>query len=207
MRPKGTSQELERRRRRAVALLDQGLTQMEAARRVGAHRTSVADWKEMARRGPEGLAAKPNLGRPRRLSPAQHRRLEKRLLRGARAAGFPDELWTSARVAEVIRRTFGVRYHPEHVRKILTQRLGWTAQKPERRARERDEAEIERWRREEFPRIKRGRQKRAPASSFSTNRDSRSRPRSGAPSLRAAARRSCGVGSGTERSPRSARSR
>ncbi len=75
-------------------------------------------------------------------------------MKGARSHGWPDELWTAKRVAEVIRRHFGVEFHTEHVRKILKERLVWTSQKPERRARERDEEEIERWVREEFPHIK-----------------------------------------------------
>lgn len=191
MRPKGTPQELERRRRRAVALVNEGHTQIEAARMVGAHRNSVGEWVKAAREGgSEALAAKPIPGRPRRLTKAQHRRLEKILLRGARAAGFPDEIWTARRVTEVIRREFGVRYHPDHVRKILVEHLGWTAQKPERRARERDEAEIERWRREAFPRIQKKPENWAPRWSFSTNRASSSRRRFGARSLLGARRRS-----------------
>lgn len=205
MRPPGTAQELERRRRRAVRLVREGHSLAEAGRRVGASRSSVHAWKEAARRGgPKALAAKPHPGRPRRLTAAQHRKLEKRLLAGARAAGFPDELWTAPRVAEVIRRDLGVRYHPDHVRKILVERLGWTAQKPERRARERDEAEIERWRREEFPRIKRGRLGGAPIWCFSTNRASRSRRRSAGRSPRGARRRSFDAGTGTGRSRPSA---
>jgi len=154
MRPKGSAQELERRRRRAIALCENGRSQAEAARVVGASESSVHRWRTMARAGPEGLAAKPHPGRKRRLTHAQHRRLEQLLLKGARAHGWRDELWTAARVAKLIRKRFGVKFHVEHVRKIVKERLGWTSQKPERRARERDEAEIERWRREEFPRIK-----------------------------------------------------
>ena len=154
MRPKGSAQELERRRRRAVALLKDGHCQAEVAKFVGASESSVHRWRKMARAGPQGLAAKPHPGRRRRLTAAQHRKLERLLLKGAVAHGWPNDLWTAPRVTEVIRRQFGMSFHPEHVRKILKQRLGWTSQKPERRARQRDEAEIERWRRQEFPRIK-----------------------------------------------------
>lgn len=111
----------------------------------------------MAKRGDKALAAKPHPGRGRGMTDGQHRQLEKLLLQGATTHGWPHELWTAARVTQVIRRHFGIRYHPEHVRKILKQRLGWSSQKPELHARERDEAELERWQREEFPRIKKSR--------------------------------------------------
>lgn len=75
------------------------------------------------------------------------------LLEGPLAAGFPTDLWTLTRVAQVIERHFGVKYHPGHVWRILRD-LGWSPQKPERRARERDEEAIERWRKEDWPRIR-----------------------------------------------------
>ena len=81
------------------------------------------------------------------------RSLLKLLLKGATAHGFSTDLWTLPRVAEIIARTFGVRYHPAHVWKILRGE-GWSCQKPERRARERDEAAIQRWRTERWPHIK-----------------------------------------------------
>lgn len=154
MRPKGSAQELERRRRRAIALLEKGHSQAEVTGIVGACHRSVGRWQKMARAGPDALASKPHPGRKRRLSNKEHRRLEKLLLKGATAHGWPNDLWTANRVAEVIEKKFGVEYHPEHVRKILKERLGWTSQKPECRARQRDEKEIERWKREEVPRIK-----------------------------------------------------
>jgi transposase len=87
------------------------------------------------------------------LTVAQHRRLLGLLLQGPRQHGYSTELWTLARVAEVIRRTFGVEYHPSHVWKLL-RNLGWSSQKPERRAREQDPAAIAAWRQEQWPRIK-----------------------------------------------------
>ena len=72
---------------------------------------------------------------------------------GAPAHGFPNELWTAARVAQVIHRHFGVTYHPDYVRRLLRRRLGWTSHKPQRRARERNDKEVERWKADEFPRI------------------------------------------------------
>jgi transposase len=84
------------------------------------------------------------------------------MLKGAGAFGFSTDLWTLRRVAELIERTFGVRYHPAHVWKVLRGE-GWSCQKPEQRARERDEEAIEKWRTERWPHIKKrqpSRQKR-----------------------------------------------
>jgi transposase len=101
----------------------------------------------------EALKAKPHPGRKPRLSSRQKERLKKILLRGPLAAGYPTDLWTCPRVAEVIERTFGVKYHPDWVWYILRS-LGWTCQKPEQRARERDEKAIRHWRSVDWPRIK-----------------------------------------------------
>jgi transposase len=171
MRPQGSAEELERRRRRAVALYNEGHSQAEVARMVGASEGSVHRWRKMARRG-NGLAAKPHPGRPRKLTAAQHRRLERELKKGPRAHGWSNDLWTAARTAVVIKREFGVSYHVEHVRHILKDRLGWSSQRPERRSRERDEQAIERFKRVEFPRIKRGPAAVAHTSYSPTNRAS-----------------------------------
>jgi transposase len=101
----------------------------------------------------EGLTAKAVPGAKRRLTDTQLGKLERLLLKGAPAHGFPNELWTAARVAEVIKRHFGVEYHPEHVRKLVKRRLKWTSHKPQTRARQRNDKEVERWKADEFPRI------------------------------------------------------
>jgi transposase len=154
MRPKGSAKELEARRRIAARLLAQGKGIREVARLVDASPSSVLRWKETVERG--GLAAlqaKRHPGRRPRLSREQKRELEGILLQGAHAAGLNTDLWTLGRVTQVIERHFGVQYHPGHVWYILRE-MGWSCQKPARRARERDEAAIERWRREEWPRLK-----------------------------------------------------
>jgi transposase len=153
MRPLGTAAELERRRRRAVALVRKGESPTVIARILGVQRCSVYRWARLAARGPDGLAAVRNPGPSARLDDQQLRGLERLLLQGARAHGWPNDLWTAARVTLLIRRHFGVSYHPDHVRRFLRTRLHWTSQKPQRKARERDEEEIARWQREEFPRI------------------------------------------------------
>lgn len=157
MRIPGTPAELEARRRRAAALLDQGLGVNDVARRVGASSSSVSRWKTALRkRGPAGLKAKPHPGRKPRLRPADKRRLLTLLKKGAVAAGYINDLWTCRRVAHLIGRTFGVWYDPDHVWKIL-HALDWSPQKPEPRARERDEKAIERWRKRDWPRLKKKR--------------------------------------------------
>jgi len=152
MRPKGTSAELERRRRRAVDLVEQGESPTTVARILGVRTASIHRWRRMARK-PHGLDAKAIPGRPPQLSDYHLRKLERLLLQGAKKHGWPNQLWTADRVARLIRERFGVSFHPEHVRKILKQRLGWTSQKPKRKARERDDKEVERWLGDELPRI------------------------------------------------------
>jgi transposase len=121
---------------------------------VGAAVSAVWQWRETVRRhGREGLKAKPTPGRPPKLTTKQRDRLPRLLLRGARAYGYPTDLWTTARVAQVIRREFGVRYHAAHVSRVLAS-CGWSCQKPERRATERDEAAIAHWKRYQWVAIK-----------------------------------------------------
>jgi transposase len=86
------------------------------------------------------------------------------LLRGAQAAGYSTELWTLRRIAEVIKKEFGVRYCPSAVWRLLIVDMKWSTQKPERRATQRDEATIEQWRKEQWPRIKKKRVGWAPTS-------------------------------------------
>ena len=139
-----------------MALLERGLTQDEVARRVGASPSSVWRWKQtFDGGGPPALAAKPVPGRPRKLRPRECQRLLALLLDGAMAYGYPNDLWTLKRIARVIRREFGVRYHPNHVWRLL-RRCGWSCQVPERRAVQRDEAAIARWKRYRWPHIKKG---------------------------------------------------
>jgi transposase len=159
-RPIGTPDELERRRRRGVELLEQGESPTTIAHFLGVNRSSIYRWQYRAKRGPEALAAQPHPHPPPRLSVSQLRELEELLIEGPQAHGWPNPLWTTTRVAEVIYRRFRIRYHHDHVGRFLRQRLGWTAQKPQRRARERDEKAILDWQSQEFPRIAREAQTR-----------------------------------------------
>ena len=102
MRPSGSPEELERRRVRAIRLLLQGLQPVEVARRVGVDRRSVRRWNRLYREtGEAGLRAKPAAGRPLKLDARARQRLERALLKGAQAAGFPTDLWTCPRVARL----------------------------------------------------------------------------------------------------------
>jgi len=152
MKPSPKAVELERRRRHAVALLHQGESPTVVARILGVHRVTLYDWLRQEQQ-PGGLAAKPRHGHPPRLSDAQVAQLEQLLLQGAKAHGWPNDLWTCRRIAELIRRQFGVSYHHDHVGRFLHTRLRWSCQKPQRRARERNDQEIDFWKRYEFPRI------------------------------------------------------
>jgi putative transposase len=126
MRPSGTPQELELRRRFAIHLLSQGLSTVEVASQVGVDRRSVRRWKAAARKGgAEAIGAKPAAGRPRLLTAKDLTRLRRLLMKGAVAAGYPTDLWTCPRVASLIEREFDVRYHGAHVSKLL-RRLGFS---------------------------------------------------------------------------------
>ena len=154
MRPYGSPEQLEKRRKRAMKLLEQGYRPVDVARQLGVDRRSVRRWKAAyIREGVEGIQARRAPGRPPKLDSRAKARLEKALLKGAKAAGFPTDLWTCPRVAELIACRFGVRYHVDHIGRLLHS-LGWSPQKPTRRAIERDEAGIQRWIKQEWPRIK-----------------------------------------------------
>src|SRR5215470_11413214 len=125
MRPPGAPDQLEQRRRRAMQLLQAGRPMSAVARQVQASVSSVWRWWQTYQRaGLRGLRPTPTPGRPPRLSGGQLRTLERILTRGPRRAGYPTGLWTLARVADVIQRYFGIRYHPSHVWRLLTAR-GW----------------------------------------------------------------------------------
>lgn len=151
-RPVGTADELERRRKQAVQAVAEGQPRATVAHVLGVHYRTVARWVRAAR-NPGGLDAKPQPAPASGLTDADLRELEGLLAKGANAHGWPNQLWTAARVARLIERHFDIRYHPEHVRKILKRRLGWTSQKPRRQARERNDKEVARWAGDEFPRI------------------------------------------------------
>jgi transposase len=138
-------------------MLEEGLTPSKVADRLGVSVRSVRRWREAREEGGDGaLSAKPVPGRPKKLGETECERLWSILLDGALAYGFPNELWTLRRIAGVIRREFAVHYHPSHVWKIL-RRAKWSCQVPERRAIQRNEEKVARWKRYKWPAIKKSR--------------------------------------------------
>jgi len=157
MRVSGSAQVLEYRRHRAMQLLDEGRSLHEVASLIGCAPSSVMRWRDAREVGGEdGLKVKTASGRPPKLTDKQKRSLEKILLKGSIAAGYRTDLWTTARIAEVIERKFGVHYHRDHIGRLLGQ-MGWSHQKPERRAAQRNEAAIADWVKHDWPRVKKTR--------------------------------------------------
>jgi transposase len=172
MRLRGSAEQLEDRRRRALKLLDRGLSLNEVGRLIGCAASSVMRWREMRRRrGQRGLRVRSSPGRPHKLSLARCRLLLKVLLDGAMASGYPTQLWTTGRISEVIRKRFRVEYHPDHVGRLM-HRLGWSHQKPQKRALERQEGVIRRFVEKDWPRVKKTPLGWVPTSSLPTNRAS-----------------------------------
>lgn len=129
MRPKGSPQKLEARRRMAAKMLAKGKGIREVARKIGAAPSSVKRWKDaLTRGGSDALKAKPHTGRPSRLTRKQRQQLGTLLQKGPRAANLRTEHWTCGHVGKIIRRMFGIRYHPDHVSRIL-RALGWKYRK------------------------------------------------------------------------------
>jgi transposase len=151
-RPIGSASALEQRRRQAVRAVQAGDKVKDVARILGVGPRSVYRWLQQSLQ-PAGLEAKPHPAPATRLSQEQLVQLERMLCQGAQTHGWPNQLWTTQRIAELIHRTFGVSLHHDHIGRMLHQRLKWSPQKPKRRARERDEEAIKEWRSVTFPKI------------------------------------------------------
>ena len=187
----GRAKEWREERRLGVwALKAMGWSQQQIAEALGVTAGAVSQWMRRGREGgEEALKRRPRPGAEPKLTPEQRAQIPVLLAQGAETFGFRGDVWTAKRVATVIRREFGVRYHPNHVGKLL-RAAGWSVQQPIARASQRDEAAIEAWRTERWPALKKGPTARAGPSSGSTNRASTSsRARSG-PTRRAGRRRS-----------------
>ena len=144
----------EQRRWRALDLKRDGWTHQEIAEALDVTKGAVSQWMtRAAKEGEDALRARPHLGAMPKLRPEQMRLIPEFLSHGPEAYGFRGELWTCARVAEVIRREFSVSYHKDHASRLL-KALRWTPQKPAERAAQRDEAQIAEWREETWPELK-----------------------------------------------------
>jgi transposase len=152
-----TREQLAERREEAIRLLEGGeMKQVEIARHLGVTEAAVSKWKkQLAEEGPQAMQLRKATGRPPKLDEAAKQALVKKLEGGAVAAGFPTEQWTQARVKQVIEREFGVVYHQNYISRLLDD-LGWSVQKPDTRAIERDEDLIRAWLKRDWPRIKKG---------------------------------------------------
>jgi transposase len=143
------------RRLRALHLKQQGWYQRDIAEALGVSEVSVSRWLGRVHDGgPEALRTRPAPGHPPKLTPDQKRQIPEFLWHGAEAYGFRGEVWTCARIARVIEEEFGIHYHKGHVSRLLRE-LHWTPQVPIRRAIQRDEEAIQRWREEVWPDLQR----------------------------------------------------
>jgi transposase len=139
------------RRIRAWELHQEGWRGKDIAAALGVSKAAVSGWLKRARAGgEEALHRRLAPGPMPKLTAEQRAQLPNLLAQGAEAYGFIGDVWTTKRVAAVIQRTFGVRYHPAHISRLV-RREGLSLQKPIRRASQRDEAQIAAWPVERWP--------------------------------------------------------
>src|SRR5262245_19244451 len=151
---RGSAAERERRRRLAVTRITEGWPQTKVAAFLGVHPRTVRDWWARHLADPQhGLDAKPHPGRTPKLTADQENLVLSWFDHNATDFGFPNELWTAGRVAQLIEQRLGVHFHPHYVSAWLARRR-ITPQKPENQARERDPAKIERWCNDDWPEVK-----------------------------------------------------
>jgi transposase len=137
-----------------MRLLEAGHSYRSVAEEVEASLSSIVRWQQSYQQeGTKGLRPRASPGRPALLSAKQKEKVVQILVRGPLAAGYQTDLWTLRRIREVIAREFGIRYSLANCWKLM-RALGWSCQKPEKRARERNEAAIRRWKRSVWPHIK-----------------------------------------------------
>jgi transposase len=147
----------EGRRLRAWQLKEQGWRQKDIAQALGVSEGAVSQWMKRGREGGEAsLKRVPPPGATARLAKEQHQQLVQLLEQGAEAHGFVGQVWTQNRVRHIIKRHFGVSYHRDHIGRLLRQ-IGWSVQKPQQRASQRDEGAIAEWREQKWPQIKKKR--------------------------------------------------
>jgi transposase len=156
-------------RLRAAGLFARQVPQAEIARTLGVSRQNVSRWyRRWQQGGEDALRSRGAPGRTPRVTRQQLAEVEQALLAGARASGFGTDLWTLARVAKVIEQRTGVVHHPGHVWRLL-RALGWSVQRPARRAVERDDQAVERWVKQDWPRINKGQPDARRSSSSGTS--------------------------------------
>jgi transposase len=153
---KMTLQEMEARRLRAAELFAAGASGSQVARELGVSAEAACTWRRKWREGGiEALRASPRRGRKPSLGPEERRALEVALRAGPKRQGYETDLWTLERIGKLILKLFGVRLSTTQVWRVMGQ-MGWSCQKPAKRAKERDEDRIAAWVAEEWPRIRGG---------------------------------------------------
>jgi transposase len=152
MRRKGTSEQLAIVRKQGLTMLEKGKKPEEVAEILGVTPRSVYRWSQESKQPKAKKAARP-IGRPRKLTEKQVKRLEKALDRGAYAFGYSGDYWTLDRIAQVIWQLFEIRCHPSGVWHIMA-RMGWSSQRPQRLALHRNDEAVEAWKKEVLPKIK-----------------------------------------------------
>jgi transposase len=166
--------ERQARRERAAELFAQGASQAEVARELDVSRQSASRWHAgWQAAGTTGLQSRGPTGRRPKVADDRLEAIQQALLEGALAHGFATDVWTLDRIAVVIQGLTGVQLSNPSVWRLLRGRLGWSVQRPQRQATERDEEAIQHWVAHEWPRIKKGRAQNRPGSSSSTSRASR----------------------------------
>jgi len=169
---------LKARRMKAAGMFARGKRQVDVVTELGVSAQTASRWyRAWTEEGRSGLAGAGRAGRTRKLSDEQLAEVEAALAKGPRANGFPTEMWTLARVADVIEAVTGVRYSQTQTWTVLRERLRWSRQRPARRAMERNDEAIATWVREDWPRIKKARGAAEPGSSSKTRAGSPSSPR------------------------------
>jgi transposase len=175
-RQRGAQQRAARqaRRERAAELFAQGRSQVEVAGELDVSRQSVSRWHaRWQANGPTSLRSRGPTGRPPKIADEQLEVIEQALLEGALVHGFATDGWTLDRIAVLIQGLTGVQLSNPSTWRLLRERLGWTVQRPQRQANEREEEAIQHWVQHEWPRIKKGPAQNRPGLSSSTNRASR----------------------------------
>ena len=141
--------ELEARRKAAGRLFEKGKSAYHIERKFGVSSTTAREWRTRWKAGT--LGALPQ-GRKSLLTDAQKRTLSKNILKGPEAQGYATQLWTLHRITDLIRTTEKVRYKPRSVWHLLHE-IGFSSQKPARRAKERNEKGIRDWQENEWPKL------------------------------------------------------
>lgn len=160
MRTKGTGAELERLRMLAVKAVLAGRKQKDVAEIFGVHFKTLSSWVCSYRLNPDSLQARPNTGRPPQLTTENLAHLNELLALGPREHRWETDIWTSRRVAVVIEKEFGIKFHQDHVFKILTKQLNWSWQKPSKKAEEQDPQAVANWIETQWPTIKKTQMKK-----------------------------------------------